>query len=436
MIAKKTKALAIALALMSSSLMFTGCGEEQEQQAAAPPAAQVKVIKSIQRDTPLTSEFAGQVVAQEEVKVQSKVSGNVVDKFVNGGDFVEFGQLLYKIDARQYESAVLRAQANLEQAKAVLVQSQVNLKNSQIDLDRYIAMFNEAAIPEQTVTTQAAQVRANEATVVANEHAIAANEALLQTAYQDLADTDIYAPMSGKLSVDDVAIGTFITQGQTTLVTIGSTDPIYVQFSISEAEYLKFMMVQSMQAEHNPIGVTITLSDGREYPLEGRIVESDREMANNTGSLTMKALFPNPGGLLLPGMFARVKLTGETVPNAILVPQRAVQQLLDKSFVMVADANNKSAARTVTLGARVGSYYIVNSGLKANENVIVEGLTNLREGIDLAVTNVTPGEMGFTLSEVQTTYDADRNMSSVPTAAPPNAPNQKPAQQSNDQANG
>ena len=427
MIAKKTKALAIALALMTSSLAV-GCGEQQEQkQAAAPPASQVKAMKVIQRDTPLTSEFAGQVMAADEVKVQSKVSGNVVDKFVNGGDFVEFGQLLYKIDARQYESAVLRAQANLEQAKAVLVQSQVTLRNSQIDLDRYINMFNEQAIAEQTVTTQAAQVRANEATVAANEHAIAANEALLQTAYQDLADTDIYAPMSGKLSVDDVAIGTFVSQGQTTLVTIGSTDPIYVQFSISEAEYLKFMTVQAMQTEHNPIGVTITLSDGREYPYEGRIVESDREMANNTGSLTMKALFPNPSGLLLPGMFARVKLTGETVPHAILVPQRSVQQLLDKSFVMTVGPDGKSVAKTVTLGAKVGSYYIINSGLTTNDNVIVEGLTSLREGVDLAVTNVTPGEMGFTLSEVTSTYDSDRTLASTPS----NVPNQRSAQSNN-----
>ncbi len=426
MIARKSKALAIALALMTSSLIV-GCGEEEQKQAAAPPASQVKVMKVIQRDTPLTSEFAGQVMAADEVKVQSKVSGNVVDKFVNGGDFVEFGQLLYKIDARQYESAVLRAQANLEQAKAVLVQSQVTLRNSQIDLDRYINMFNEQAIAEQTVTTQAAQVRANEATVAANEHAIAANEALLQTAYQDLADTDIYAPMSGKLSVDDVAIGTFVSQGQTTLVTIGSTDPIYVQFSISEAEYLKFMTVQAMQTEHNPIGVTITLSDGREYPYEGRIVESDREMANNTGSLTMKALFPNPSGLLLPGMFARVKLTGETVPHAILVPQRSIQQLLDKSFVMTVGPDGKSVAKTVTLGAKVGSYYIINSGLTANDTVVVEGLTNLREGVDLAVTNVTPGEMGFTLSEVTSTYDSDRTLASTPS----NVPNQRPAQSNN-----
>ena len=424
MIARKSKALVLALALMTSSL-FVGCGQEQ-QQAAAPQAAQVKVMRAIQRDTPLSSEFAGQIIAADEVKVQSKVSGNVVDKFVNGGEFVEFGQLLYKIDARQYESAVLRAQANLEQAKAVLVQSQVTLKNSQIDLDRDIQLFNDQAIAEQVVTTQAAQVRANEATVVANEHAIAANEALLQTAYQDLADTDIYAPMSGKLGVDDVAIGTFVSQGQTTLVTIGSTDPIYVQFSISEDEYLKFMTIQAMQAEHNPIGVSITLSDGREYPFEGRIVESDREMANNTGSLTMKAIFPNPSGLLLPGMFARVKLTGETVPNAILVPQRSVQQLLDKSFVMTVGPDNKSVAKTVTLGSKVGSYYIVNSGLTSQDNVIVEGLTNLREGVDLSITNVTAGEMGFTLTDVTTTYDADRSLA----ATPSNVPNQKPAQSS------
>lgn len=439
LVGRKSKALALALALTASSLLMSGCGQEEQQQAKAPPAAQVKVMRAIQRDTPLTSEFAGQVMAADEVKVQSKVSGNVVEKYVNGGQFVEFGQQLYKIDSRQYESAVLRAQANLEQAKAVLVQSQVTLKNSQIDLERYIKMLDDQAIPEQTVTTQAAQVRANEAAVVANEHAIAASEALLQTAYQDLADTDIYAPMSGKLSVDDVAVGTFVTQGQTTLVTIGSSDPIYVQFSISEAEYLKFMTIQAMQADHNPIGVTITLTDGREYPYQGQIVESDREMANNTGSLTMKAIFPNPSGLLLPGMFARVKLTGETVPHAILVPQRSVQQLLDKSFVMVADQNGKSAAKTVTLGAKVGSYYIINSGITANDNVIVEGLTNLREGVDLAITNVTAGEMGFTLSEVQTTYDADRSMGSIP-AAPSNVPNRNPnapsdAQPSSDQSN-
>ncbi|MBR4381925.1 MAG: efflux RND transporter periplasmic adaptor subunit [Selenomonadaceae bacterium] len=377
-------------------------------------------MKVIQRDTPLASEYAGHLVGTEEVKVQSKVSGNVVEKLVVGGQFVEAGQLLYRIDSRQYESAVLQAQAQLAQAKAVLEQSVATYNNSLLDLRRDEALFEEAAIAEQVVTNQAATVRANEATCAANEAAIYACEAALKTARENLADTEIYAPMSGKLGVDDVAIGTFISAGQTTLVTLGTPDPIFAQFSISESDYLHFMTVQGMKSEHNPIDVTITLSDGNEYPFEGRIVEVDRELGNSTGSLIMKAIFPNPSGLLMPGMFARVKLTGEVIPHAILVPQRSVQQLLGKSFVMVVGKENKSEARTVELGDQVGSYFVVTNGVSTDDTVIVEGLTNLREGIDLDVKTVTPGEMGFTLANVTSTYNADAGLTAPSTN--PNAP--------------
>ena len=377
-------------------------------------------MKVIRRDTPLASEYAGHLVGTEEVQVQSKVSGNVVEKYVVGGQYVEAGQLLYQIDSRQYQSAVLQAQANLAQAEAVLQQSIATYNNSVIDLQRNQKLFEESAIPEQIVTTQAATVRANEATCAANEAAIYACQAALRTAQENLDDTKIYAPMSGQLGVDDVAIGTFVSSGQTNLVTIGAPDPIFVQFSISEADYLHFMTVQNMQSDHNPIDVTITLSDGKEYPFEGRIVEVDRELANNTGSLIMKAIFPNPSGLLMPGMFARVKLTGEVIPNAILVPQRAVQQLLGKSFVMVVGKENKSEARTVELGDQVGSYFVVNSGINTDDTVVVEGLTNLREGVELDVKTVTPGEMGFTLANVTSTYNADAGLSAPNTN--PNAP--------------
>ncbi|MBR2518749.1 MAG: efflux RND transporter periplasmic adaptor subunit [Selenomonadaceae bacterium] len=377
-------------------------------------------MKVIQRDTPLASEYAGHLVGTEEVKIQSKVSGNIVEKFVVGGQFVEAGQLLYKIDSRQYESAVLRAQANLAQAKAVLEQSVATYNNSLTDLRRNQALLEEAAIAEQVVTNQAAKVRADEATCAANEAAIYACEAALKTAMEDLADTEIYAPMSGKLGVDDVAIGTFVSAGQTTLVTLGTPDPIFAQFSISESDYLHFMTVQGMQSEHNPIDVTITLSDGKEYPFEGRIVEVDRELGNSTGSLIMKAIFPNPSGLLMPGMFARVKLTGEVIPRAILVPQRSVQQLLGKAFVMVVGKDNKSEARTVELGDQVGSYFVVTSGVNTSDTVIVEGLTNLREGIDLDIKTVTPGEMGFTLADVTSTYNADAGLTAPNTN--PNSP--------------
>ena len=157
--------------------------------------------------------------------------------------------------------------------------------------------------------------------------------------------------------------------------------------------------VKQMQSgSGNGITVAIKLSDGTTYPLDGRIVQADRALTQNSGTLTVKALFGNPDGLLLPGMFARVKLTGETIPNAILVPQRAVQQLLDKSFVIVVDENNKSESRAVKLGEKVGSFWIIKEGISANDTVVVEGLTKLQAGVDLDVTMVTPEDLSLSMN--------------------------------------
>lgn len=390
---KKTKALMIGVSLaLSSSLFVAGCGSKQ--QAAQQQGTQVKAMQVIQQDTPLTSEFAGQIVGKDEVKVQSKVSGRIVEKYVQGGQYVEAGQPLYKIDSRQYESAVL-------QANATLAQSEANLSNAQEDLARYQQLLGSDAIAQQKVANQQASVNAYNA-------AAAANAALLRKAQQDLDDTVVYAPISGQLAVDDVAIGTFASAGNTNLVTIGTSDPVYAQFSISETDYLKFANIAAANGNGVSPDVSITLSDGTVYPLDGKIVESDRALSHNTGTLTLKALFGNPDGLLLPGMFARVRLTGEVVPNAILVPQRAVQQLLGKSFVMVVDENGKSEARTVTLGDKVGSYYIVKDGLTAADLVVVEGLSNLREGVDLNVTTVTADDMGFSLTTDMSQFDSNQ----------------------------
>ena len=387
---KKASAV-LAAAMMISASLFSGCGND-EQQAQQMNAVQVKTMMVIQQDTPIAAEYAGKIVGKNEVYVQSKVSGKVVEKYVTGGQMVQAGQPLYRIDSRQYESAVLQAQANLAQSEATL-------NNARIDLARYEHLYESEAISEQSVTTQRANVQSYEASA-------AANAALLKKAQEDLADTMIYAPMSGQLAVDDVAVGTFAVAGVTNLVTIGSSDPVYAQFSISETEYLKFMDVSTTQhGGQGPINVSLTLADGTQYPLLGQIAESDRGLADNTGTLTLKALFANPDDFLLPGMFVRVKLSGKVVPNAMLVPQRAVQQLLGKSFVMVVGQDNKSEARTVTLGDKVGSYYIIKDGLTPSDVVVVEGLSSLREGMPLNITMTSAEEMGFSLKADTTPFN-------------------------------
>lgn len=368
------------ISVLVCSILMAGCGGGQQ---SGTRATQVKAMNVLQQDTPLTHVYAGQIVGTDEVNIQSRVSGNIVEKYVQGGQLVTAGQPLYRIDDRQYRSAVLQAQATLAQSEATL-------NNARMDLSRYEQLYADAAISEQTLTTQRAQVSAYEA-------AAAANAALLRQAQENLDDTTVYAPMTGQLSVNDVGVGTFVSAGTTTLVSMGTSNPIYAQFSLSENEYLNFVEQAAQQSGIGGVIVQLTLSNGSKYPLTGHIATADRALATNTGTLTLKALFDNPDGLLLPGMFARVSLIGDTIPNALLVPERAVQQLLGKSFVMVVSDGNKAAARTVTLGDKVGSYYVIKDGIDASDIVVVEGLTTLQEGGDLAVTMVTPDEMGFSI---------------------------------------
>ena len=370
----------LVAAIFVMGTLLSGCGGKQA--GGARPTA-VKAMNVLRQDTPLTHVYAGQITGTDEVQIRSRVSGNIVEKYIVGGQFVSAGQPLYRIDSRQYESALLQAQA-------VLAQSEATLNNARMDLGRYQQLYASAAISEQTLSTQQAQVNAYEA-------AVAANAALVRQAQENLDDTVIYAPMSGQLSVDDVAMGTFVSAGTTTLVSMGTSNPIFAQFSLSENEYLNFVEQAAKTGGIGSVVVELTLSNGSKYPIIGHIVTSDRALAQQTGTLTVKALFDNPDGLLLPGMFARVSLIGDTIPNAILVPERAVQQLLGKSFVMLVGPDNKAVARTVTLGDKIGSYYVVKDGLDTSDIVVVEGLTTLQEGGDLAVTMVTPDEMGFSL---------------------------------------
>lgn len=368
--------------------MLTGCSEEEE--VMLPQKVAVKAMKLSKQDVPIKYEYPGQLKGAEEVEVHSRLSGSVMEKYFNSGEAVHAGDALYRIDSRQYESAVIEAEANLHKAEA-------ELKNAQVDLTRYEMLFTNNGISEQEVTTQRATVESYAATVESYR-------AALRKAQENLDDAVVYAPINGQLAVDDVAIGTYATAGSTKLVTIGSTDPIYVQFSISEAEYLNILTKAEEKGTltntaPEPPPIKLILSNGKEYPQLGKIFAVDRAMNDNSNSLTVKAVVANPYELLIPGMFARVQFLGIKEDNTVIVPQRAVQQLLEENFVLTVGSDGKSVSKNVVLGEKVGSYYIVKKGLNSDDVVIVEGLTNLHSGTDLDVTMVTAKEMGFSLNE-------------------------------------
>lgn len=389
-------------AICAATLLFSGCGgEDTEEQALEELPTRVKAIKVLTTSAPLTLSYSGQVVDRDEMKVQSKVSGSIVEKYFKGGQDVVEGQALFKIDDRQYQSAVLQAESTLAKSKTALAKER-------IDLQRNEELWQSNAISEQTLVNQRIAVKSQEAEV-------ATNEAILKKAKDDLADTIVYAPMSGRLGIDDVPIGTFVTAGNTPLATIGLVDPVFVQFAVSEQEYLRLARADTGPNEANSsqapnFKISLTLADGSRYPYQGEFAEYDRTMGNETGSLTIRTIFKNPNGLLVPGMYARVEINGLNIPNAMLVPERALQQLLGETLVIVAQSDNKSAVRKVTLGEKIGSYYVVKSGLKADDWIIVEGLTFLRDGMPLEVTQVTEKDMGFSFTPSEKIFDAKNNM--------------------------
>ena len=383
---KKKALLALLLYALAPGLLV-GCG----QTAPKVSAVSVKTLPVQKKDVIVSKQYAGQVKALDAVSIKPKVSGTIVEKYIRSGQFVEKGQPLYKIDDRQYSTDVLSAESDVDKALTTL-------NNSKIDLLRYEKLAETGAISEQTLTTQ-------RATVETNESNYRNMQSLLQKAQENLDDTIIRSPISGKLSVNEMSTGSFVTTGNTELVSVGSVNPIAVQFSISENELLNFQQaVMENQQDALPPDqmipqATLTLSNGMKLSEVSKDYVMDREVSQSTGTITMKAIFENTEHVLLPGMFARVTLQSPLRKDVLLVPERAVQQVLDKSFVIVCGDDDQSVSKIVTLGDKVGSYYIVKKGLTEKDVVVVEGLTNLKEGQKLNPKAVTAEELGLLMKD-------------------------------------
>ncbi len=374
MISKK-KILTMGLACLFV-VNLTGCGKKQAQTGAK--EVNVKAMKVIKRDTPITYDYTGFVEAKDEVQIKSRVTGTIVKKLVNGGDIVEAGQLLYVIDPRNYQNTVLQAQANLANAQA-------NLANVQRDQARYQTLYDQGAVAKQTLDNYNMQLQQAQATVNAQQ-------ALVASAQVDMGETNIVAPFSGKVDTNCLNEGSIVTAQTTVLTSISNSDPMRVKFSLAENDYLKLMNGNTANGGELK-DVTLQLSDGSIYPQKGVVNQVDRSVDSTTGTLTLKAQFPNPTGVLLPGMFAKINVVGATRPNAILIPQRAVTDLMYKHFVNVIGSDNKIEMREVKLGARIGRLWMVESGLDGTETIVVEGTQKVAKGSSVKPEMVTEKDL-------------------------------------------
>lgn len=365
------------IAIIYVLIVSVGCSKQQSVQA--PVAVKVKAMQVIQQDTPISYEFVGQVIAKNEVPIRAKVSGNIIKKMVDGGDEVVQGQPLFQIDNRQYEAALLANQSQLEQSEATL-------SNIHLDTMRYQKLAEQNAIAEQVLDTSLSTERQNKALVNTNRARVLQAEA-------DLQDTLIVAPFNGRIDINELSIGSFVQAGQTIIATLSSVDPVFVQFSMSEDEYLHFAKIGHGTPAEWGSNLQLILSDGSYYPLSGHIEQVDRGLVQNTATLTMKAVFANPERMLMPNMFAKVVAQGEVQKGALLIPQRAVQQLLGKNFVTIVGDNDESESRPVKMGSRVGDLWIVEEGLTAEDRVVVEGFGKTPPGTLLSVEMIDQNEL-------------------------------------------
>lgn len=379
---RSSRAKKAMAAVMAATFVFAAAGCGNKQQQAGGQEVSVKTMQVIKRDTPLLYDYTGFVQAEQEMELKAQVSGQIMGKYFKGGDKVSAGQQLYAIDQRTYQANLLSAKASVANARAALA-------NAAMDADRYTKLYEQNAISKQLLDNAIMQRDQAQASVNAQE-------ALLENAQISMTETNVTAPFNGRIDTAALEVGNYVTAGQTVLAKISNTDPVFVQFSIAEPEYLKLSSAQDANGHASLDNLTVVLSDGSVYDLKGKVAEVNRGINDNTGTLTVKALFKNPENRLLPGMFAHIQATAGTRENALLIPKRAVVELMYKKFVYVVGEDNKVVMKEVKLGPSVGRLYMVESGLEGTENIVVEGTSKVRQGAVVKAQPMTEAELDTT----------------------------------------
>jgi RND family efflux transporter MFP subunit len=353
--------------LIVALTICTGCASHTEKPAPPPPG--VTVTPVIQKDVPIHQEWVGTMLGNVDADIRPKVDGFLVSRLYSEGSYVTKGSPMFQLDKRQAQAAVEQAQGNLERARAALGQAQ-------IDVRRYTPLVAQKAVSQAELDKALSSETAGKAQVNAEQ-------AALDNAQLDLGWTTVTSPISGIAGVSKVQIGDLMTP-TTIMTTISSVNPIYVDFSIAEQDYIRFVREKTgRQAGQN---LELILGDGTVFPRRGHALFVNREVDSRTGSIQVRGEFPNPGNVLRPGQYARIRAATELRKGALLIPQQAVSELQGVYQVGVVTTDNKATIKTVKLGPQSGDMWVVESGLQVGDNVVVDGLQRIKSGMTVAPT--------------------------------------------------
>jgi membrane fusion protein (multidrug efflux system) len=365
--------------------------------AAKPPAPpEVEVAQVEERDLPVYGEWIGTLAGQVNADIRAQVTGYLLTRDYNEGSYVKEGQPLFQIDPRPFQAALDQAKGQLALAQAQLVQNEAQLGTaeanqlqSQLNVEKYGPLAKVDAVSKQdydnanqTNHANKAQVEAAKAAIGAAKAQIQANQAAVEAADINLNFTRIVSPIDGIAGVAQAQVGDLVSTSSGTLTTISTLDPIRDYFAVSEQEYL------ALREKFSGTGrkrwkLQLILADGSTYPHEGDFYFADRQVDQNTGAIQLAALFPNPGNVLRPGQYGKVRAVTRMQSKALLIPQAAVTERQGSYFVDVVTNDNRVDVRQVQVGERTGTMWVIQRGLKAGERVVVQGQQELKPGMEV-----------------------------------------------------
>jgi len=403
----------ITICLIAVSLTFVvGCSKNTQAANPSEPLV-VEVIQVEQKDVPIYSEWIGTLDGLVNADIKAQVSGYLMKQGYTEGSFVQQGQLLFEIDPRPFQAALEQAEGQLAQASGQLAQAKAQLPQTeaqlavaeanqvrtQLDVDRYVPLAREQAITTQDldnatqnnlaakaqIQAARAQIETARAQIQAANAAVQAATANVAAARLNLGFTRLISPIDGVAGIAQQQVGALVNPGSGPVTTVSTVDPVKVYFTVSEQEYLDFhrryATPTTLDAARKGLRLELILADGTVYSHIGSFYFADREVNQGTGAIRVAGLFPNPGNLLRPGQYGRVRTSIRTKQSALLVPQRAVTELQGAYQVAVVDSENKIAIRTVTPSDKVGAQWIIDDGLKPGERVVAEGVQKVRAGM-------------------------------------------------------